>query len=113
MEYRKLSDFTRGWFIGDFEPSLLKTDQFEVALKIYSQNDSEEPHFHGLAIEYNLIVSGSVEMTNILTGETLILYKNEICVVKQGEPIKFTALTNAKVLVIKIPSCKNDKYMVT
>ena len=29
MKKARLEDFVRGWFIGDFEPSMLKTDAAE------------------------------------------------------------------------------------
>ena len=35
MKIGKLRDMKRGWFIGDFEPSLLKTRDCEVAVKSY------------------------------------------------------------------------------
>ena len=36
----KLSDTHRGWVIGDFEPSLLKTKDFEVGIDSYLFYDS-------------------------------------------------------------------------
>ena len=32
MKVTRLSDYTRGWIIGDFEPSVLRTKDFEVAV---------------------------------------------------------------------------------
>ena len=39
----KLNTFTRGWFLGKFDPSIIKTD-FEVAVKEYKAGDHEKAH---------------------------------------------------------------------
>ena len=39
MKVSKLSDYTRGWVIGDFEPSILKTKDFEVAVLTHKQGE--------------------------------------------------------------------------
>ena len=38
---KNVSDFTKGWFIGNFEPSLLKSKDFEVAIKEYKAGTVE------------------------------------------------------------------------
>ena len=35
MKVHHLDDMTRGWFVGDFEPTLYRTDAVEVAVKHY------------------------------------------------------------------------------
>ena len=35
MEKYKVEDFFKGWFIGDFSPSLFKNTHFEVAVKFF------------------------------------------------------------------------------
>ena len=35
MYKKQLDDMTKGWFIGNFEPSLMKTNDVEVAVKHY------------------------------------------------------------------------------
>ena len=42
MKVSKLSDYTRGWIIGDFEPSILKTKDFEVAVFNHSKGESRQ-----------------------------------------------------------------------
>lgn len=37
MKTAKLEDMTKGWFIGNFNPSLLKTNDVEVAVKSYKK----------------------------------------------------------------------------
>jgi hypothetical protein len=46
-----LKEMKLGWFVGNFEPSLYKTNDVEVAVKNYKKGDSEERHFHKIATE--------------------------------------------------------------
>ena len=62
MEKYKIEDFTGGWFIGDFMPTLYKTTDVEVAVKKYFQGQKEESHYHKIATEFTVIISGEVEM---------------------------------------------------
>jgi len=57
MKIDKLSDMTKGWVIRDFEPSLLKTQDVEVAVKVYVEGECEEMHYQKLATEITIIVS--------------------------------------------------------
>lgn len=41
MLCKKLDDMTRGWFVGNFEPSLYITNDVEVAVKQYKAGDFE------------------------------------------------------------------------
>ena len=42
----KLSDTYRGWVIGDFEPSLLKTKDFEVGILTHLKGEQWPAHYH-------------------------------------------------------------------
>ena len=57
MEITKLEDMFKGWFIGDFEPSLHKTTDVEVGIKYYNEGDYEHPHFHKVATEFTVILA--------------------------------------------------------
>jgi len=101
----KLQDMFKGWFVGDFNPSLLRTDACEVAVKSYKAGDSEELHHHKLATEVTLILSGRVRMCGKEWGE------GDIVVLEPGEATDFVALTDAVNVVVKTPGAKNDKYL--
>ena len=45
MKVEKLSDMTKGWFIGNFEPSLHKTNECEIGVKSYNAGDYEKKHY--------------------------------------------------------------------
>ena len=39
MKKFKFENFIRGWLIGNFEPSILKTKEIEVGIKHYKKSD--------------------------------------------------------------------------
>ena len=59
MKIAKLKNMKKGWFIGDFNPSVLKTKDFEVGVVFREKGLQEKPHYHAKATEYNLVISGS------------------------------------------------------
>ena len=65
MKKYNIDNFKGGWFIGDFNPSLIKTKDFEIAIKYYKSGDEDDEHVHLLADEYTVIVKGQV----IMNGE--------------------------------------------
>lgn len=104
MKTVSLSDMKNGWFIGNFEPSLWKTNDCEVAVKSYRAGDYEKRHYHKIAAEYTVIVKGSVRMSGREFQE------GDIVIVEPGEATDFMALTDAVNVVVKIPGANNDKY---
>lgn len=100
-----LDEMLGGWFVGDFEPTLLKTKQFEVAVKRYSSGDLETKHTHKVATEITVITSGRVRMNNTE------YVSGNIIVVEPGETTDFMALEDSVTVVVKIPSIPGDKYV--
>ena len=106
MNKFELKDFTGGWFVGNFSPSLFETDKFEVAVKNYTAGSLEKRHLHKIATEFTLIVSGKVVMNGEQFGN------GDIIRISPGEDTDFEALTDVTTVVVKIPSVKNDKYLL-
>lgn len=106
MQTVQLSTMTKGWFIGDFNPTLLPTRDVEVAVKHYRAGDAEGAHYHKIAREFTVVVSGLVRM-NGRTYEA-----GAIVVIEPGETTDFCALTDAVTTVVKIPGATHDKYVV-
>lgn len=105
MQTAKLNDMTRGWFVGNFDPSVYKTNDVEVAIRHYEEGDYECRHYHKIATEITEIISGEVEMNSHR-------YKaGDIIIIKPGESTDFRALTDAVNVVVKIPGANNDKYI--
>lgn len=105
MRISNLNEMKMGWFIGNFEPSLYKTNDCEVAVKHYKAGDYEAEHYHRLATEYTVIVKGEVKMF------CRTFFEGDIIIVEPGEATDFTALTDVTNVVVKIPGMNNDKYL--
>jgi quercetin dioxygenase-like cupin family protein len=101
----RLEDMVNGWFIGNFDPSLYKTNDVEVGVKKYSIGDSEKLHYHKIATEFTVIISGEVVMNNekYVSGDILII--------EPGVSTDFLAVSNVTTLVVKIPGANDDKYI--
>lgn len=105
MYQKNLKKMNRGWFVGNFDPSILQTDQCEVAVKNYTAGESEPRHYHKIATEITVIVDGSVRMN----GKNY--EKGDIILIEPGESTDFQALTDTTTTVVKVPSVTNDKYL--
>lgn len=106
MKTAKLQDMVKGWFIGNFTPSLCKTNDVEVAVKEYNAGDYETSHYHKIATEYTVIVQGSVSMNGITYRA------GDIIVMEPNESTDFKCLENGTInVVVKIPGANNDKYV--
>ena len=107
MKINNLQNMVKGWFIGNFEPSLLKTNDCEVAVKEYKKGDYEGKHYHKIATEFTVIISGRVRMNGIEYKE------GDIIVMEPNEITDFECLEDGtKNVVVKIPGANNDKYIV-
>jgi quercetin dioxygenase-like cupin family protein len=104
MRHARLETMVKGWFVGDFAPTALKTDVCEVAVKHYHAGDFEALHHHKIGTEVTLIVSGRVRMQDQEWGP------GDIIVLEPGEATTFEALTDVVNVVVKTPSAKGDKY---
>ncbi len=102
----KISNYIKGWVIGDFEPTLLKTKDLEVGIKYYNSGTIESAHYHKISTEFTFILSGSVEMLN------QTYHKGDIVKIEPNVINQFKSLTDSILMVIKIPSSKDDKYEV-
>lgn len=105
MRATKLENMIKGWFVGDFEPTLYKTNDVEIAVKKYKQGDYEDWHYHKIATELTVIISGRVEMNKVEYGP------GDIITIEPNEGTDFHALTDAVNVVVKIPGANDDKYV--
>lgn len=106
MEIFKLDSMTKGWFIGNFEPTAYKTEQCEVAVKHYNAGEIDDEHVHKLCDEITLIVKGKVQMNNAQFTD------GDIILIRKNEPCKFKALEKSITVVVKSSSIKHDKYII-
>ena len=95
----------KGWFVGNFEPSLYRTNDVEVAVKSYKAGDKEEWHYHKIATEITAVLEGRVRMAGGEYGP------GDIVVLDPGEGTDFEVLEDAVTVVVKIPGANHDKYL--
>lgn len=106
MKVGNLDSMIGGWFIGNFEPSLFKTNDCEVAVKWYKKGDYEGRHYHKIATEYTVIVNDRVKMNGVEYGP------GSIIMMESNEVTDFECLEDGTVnVVVKIPGVNDDKYL--
>lgn len=99
-------DMIKGWYVGEFTPTALKTNACEVSTKFYKAGDYDSKHYHKIATELTHIVSGLVEMN----GERYST--GDIIVIEPGETTDFRVIEDTITVVVKVPGTLNDKYLV-
>jgi mannose-6-phosphate isomerase-like protein (cupin superfamily) len=104
LQRYQLGQFTKGWFVGNFSPTILPSNDVEVAVKHYRAGESEAAHYHKVATELTLIVSGRVRMSGEEVGP------GEIIRIEPGQATDFVPLTDATTVVVKMPCVSGDKY---
>ena len=106
MKLGKLSNYNRGWIIGDFENSLARTKDFEVCVRVHPKGEVWPAHTHKIATEYNVLIYGSMSMCGVelIAGDTFIVEPNEI-----ADPIFHEDCT---IVCVKTPSVPTDKYII-
>lgn len=105
MKVSKLEYMFKGWFVGNFDPTVLQTNDVEVAVKEYKKGDYEKKHYHKIATEITVIVSGCVKMNGV------IYEKGTIIVIEPNESTDFEALEDSITTVVKFPGANNDKFI--
>lgn len=106
MDTDRIERFKGGWFIGDFEPVLLRSKDFEVGWKVHHRDEHIEPHIHYEVTEYNLLAHGEMRVNgrHLTAGDLFVLHK--------GERVDAEVLTEeAHVVVVKVPSIPSDKVL--
>ncbi len=107
MKVDQINHMVKGWFVGGFSPAVVQTNDVEVAVKSYKAGESEAMHYHKVATEVTVIVSGRVRMCGREFGP------GDIVTLQPNEPTEFEALTDAVNVVVKLPGAANDKYLGT
>lgn len=105
MHRARLEDMTGGWFVGDFEPTALRTSACEVAVKTYPAGTQEAWHWQCVATELTVIVSGEAEMAGerLTAGDVIVLEPGK------ADATGFRALTDVTLVAVKLPSLPDDK----
>lgn len=110
MKISNVDEYTNGWFIGDFYDSLFRRKEFEVAIHKHKAGETSDGHYHAVATEINVIISGSVNIG--FNGAKTQLYEDGIWVTYPYENPTVIFLEDTKLLIIKTPSVPGDKYYI-
>ena len=105
MKIERIEDFTLGWFIGNFTPSIYRTQDFEICLKFFQAGDTESRHFQKTAIEITAIISGEALLGNVKVRA------GDIIEIGPLEIVGFEAITDVALVAIKFPSIPGDKVL--
>lgn len=105
-KFNKVSEFFRGWLIGDFEPSLVRLKGFEICLISHQKGEETQAHFHTSSEEINVVISGRLLVNQV------ILEKGDIFTYERLEVSQVEFLEDSELLVVRIPSSPNDKVLV-
>ena len=106
MKKYNLKQFTRGWLVGDFEPNIIRTKDFEFMVRSYNSGEMEQKHFHKIADEITVIINGKF----IMNDE--VLTSGDIIHLSPGDPTDFKCLESGSTAVIKTPSVTGDKFVI-
>jgi hypothetical protein len=104
MNVSNINDYVKGWFVGDFNPSLFKNPFFEIGHHKHKRGEETFPHFHKVTTELNYIVRGELIASgkHLKEGDMWTYEKNEVSAVE--------FLTDVELIVIRWPSIPSDKY---
>lgn len=105
MKTARLENMVKGWFVGNFDPTLLRTNDVEVAVKEYHKGDYENRHHHKISTEITVISNGRVRMNGVEYG------KGDIIIVEPNHSTDFEALEDTITTVVKFPGANDDKYL--
>lgn len=108
MRIDDINRFKNGWLVGSFLPSLFPCGSVEIAIHDYKKDYIGEAHYHKIATEYNVIISGRV-----FVNTHIELCAGEIFIYRPGEISNVRFAEDTKLLIIKTPSVPGDKYLCT
>jgi dTDP-glucose pyrophosphorylase len=106
IQISDINEMTRGWLIGDFEPSILRTKDFEVGYLNHKKGELWPVHYHAHMIEINVLIKGKMILNDIEINENqvFVIHKNDIAC-----PI---FVEDCFILCIKVPSIIGDKVII-
>lgn len=106
MKVFSIGDMVNGWFVGNFTPSVLQTENFEVGVHLYEKGYEapDKGHYHKIATEINYIIKGKV----LIKGN--VLTKGDIFIYEPYDKSYVDFLEDTELVIVKAPSVPGDKY---
>lgn len=106
MEIIDTKNLINGWFIGNFSPSVYKTEQCEVAYKHHFPGEDWPEHYHQHSDEINYLLTGKMEVNGQRMEGPCIF------IIKKGEAVKPRFITTVALIVVRVPGIPNDKVII-
>jgi len=106
MDVNNISEFTKGWIIGNFDPSLIKMKEIEIGVKFFKKGEVELLHMQIVATEITIVIDGQIEMNGNRFSS------GQVITIPPGEPADFLAITDGTLVCVKTPSIPEDKVVL-
>jgi len=101
-----INDYIRGWIIGDFEPCIKRTNEYEIGILSHKKGEKWGFHYHAETKEINILIQGKMRINNVLVEEnTIFIFERNMI----SCPL---FLEDCVVICIKLPSLPNDKVII-
>ena len=105
MKKNRIEEFVKGWFIGNFQPVLFQTQDFEVAVKMFQAGEKEALHKQLIATEVTVVIDGEIQI-----GDSIFV-KGDVITIHPGEFADFLSISDSSLVCVKFPSLPNDKVL--
>jgi len=101
-----ISRFTRGWYVGNFEPSILKDAGVELGYLHFKKGKQNDFHYHEFCTEINLLVKGKMNVNGKEINE------GDIFVFDPMVPVIVVFLEDTNIVVLKNKYSNKDKVIL-
>lgn len=102
MKQINLKEMKKGYFIGDFEPNVLRSKNVEISIKGASKYTLDAAYYRKNDVRVIYISRGKIDLDGRIYG------KGDALLFEPGEIINIFALTNVDMIVINFPGTKGD-----
>jgi dTDP-glucose pyrophosphorylase len=106
IQIYKLEDMFRGWFLGNFEPSVFKHAGVEIGYLFHKKGEKWPTHYHSNIVEVNLLIEGKMIINDIEIN------KNQIFVIDKKVLACPIFLEDCRIICVKLPSMVGDKIII-
>ena len=100
-----MADFVGGWFVGDFDPAVIRTSGAEVSVKSFMTGETDAEHYQRQSQEVTVVVAGRCR----IGGK--IMEEGDIVLIHPLEAADFEAITDVTLVAVKVPSLPSDKVV--
>lgn len=112
---QSLENTTRQYLVGNLKKTqildFIKNEDVEIGITSYKDYNSELPHIHSIAVEYQYMISGRTQYLDLDTGDTHEFIKGDFFAIYSGTTYAQRSKPDTEILFIKVPSI-DDKQIV-